>query len=84
MYCELRTFYSNKFASYTMIIAGRVHITILASIANLENSEGGISVEGVFWFFGWGGSKNTPPPSKKREKSEVRLFSVIKALITPN
>ena len=31
---ELRTFYSNKIASYNMIIAGRVHITILAGVGN--------------------------------------------------
>ena len=26
-----------------------------AGIANLNFSEGGISIEGVFWIFGWGG-----------------------------
>ena len=57
----------------TAIVAISVHIMycLRAGIANLENSEGGISVEGGILIFRLRGVflEN----SKRREKSEVRL-----------
>ena len=56
------------------------NLQIIPGIANLENSEGGgISVEGVFWFFGWGGYfLENKAPLKKARKIGSSVFSLFK------
>ena len=62
----------NSFTTYYAII-----VMVIADIANLNFSEGGILVQGIFQFFSW----EMYNENRKFGKSQVGVFNLIQALI---